>query len=250
MMQSQAPILALAKVHQAGRLLAVDTDAQHLIYLSRLLERFGYEVIPARSAMGALEVLKTEVPLLILTELDLPQVGGLELLQRIRMDTRTEHVPVVAMYQGGEAAMGSTQKGFVACLAKPVQAEDLFRAVQAAIEPNRRETMRVETRLTVIVNDRPLECLEGTCSSILSEQGMYIRTLRPHPRDSQLNLQMSVNGRIISADAVVLYSNQFGEGPFGEPGMGIKFSRIDPSDREYLRSFVHDTVVGDLTPEA
>jgi CheY-like chemotaxis protein len=236
----------------AGSLLVVDTDSQHLFYTATLLQRFGYEVIKARSAMGALEMLKTTVPLLVLTELDLPQVGGFELLQRVRSDARTARVPVIALYRSEDLGNKArcSKMAFAGCLVKPVGAEDLFRAVQNAVEQHRRGTLRVHARLTVLVNDRPVDCVDGTCSSILSEHGMYLCTIKPYPRDARLSLQMSLNGRIISADGVVLYSHQFGEGPLGEAGMGIKFSRMDPHDRNYLRSFIHNKLTGDLALNA
>jgi len=56
--------------------------------------------------------------------------------------------------------------------------------------------------------------------------------------DARIAIQIALKGRTISADAVVLYSHRFGEGPFGEPGMGLKFARIAPQDQEYLRLFI------------
>jgi c-di-GMP-binding flagellar brake protein YcgR len=90
----------------------------------------------------------------------------------------------------------------------------------------------------VFVNDRPLDCVEGECASVISEHGMYIRTPRLHPLRTRLDIRMDVAGRTIRADAVVLYRHDHGEGPFGEPGMGLRFSWIAPGDREHLRTYI------------
>ena len=49
---------------------------------------------------------------------------------------------------------------------------------------------------------------------------------------------LSAGWMALAAEAVVLYSHRFGEGPFGEPGMGIKFDRIALQDQEFLRLYI------------
>jgi hypothetical protein len=93
-------------------------------------------------------------------------------------------------------------------------------------------------KIPIVVNDVPLDCVEDECASVISEHGMYIRTLNPHPPNSRLNVRIDLYGRSITAEAVVLYSHRVGEGPFGEPGMGIKFDRIARQDQEFLRIYI------------
>ena len=49
-----------------------------------------------------------------------------------------------------------------------------------------------------------------------------------------------IKGRLIKLEAVVLYVTNFGEGPFKEPGMGMKFVKISPEDRKWIATFIHD----------
>lgn len=233
-------------------LLLMDSDAHHLFYVTTLLQRFKYRVCAARTAGEARDAIARSVPALVLAEENpRQQESGIELLQSIRKQPRLERLPAIAMTESGDSVsrVRCHEAGFIACLNRPVVAEELFRAVQAAVEPTPRSNMRVQTRLPVVVNGKPLDCVEGECVSVISEHGMYIRTLTPHPKDARLSLAMSVHGRIISADAVVLYCHQFGEGPYGEPGMGLVFSRIAARDREHLRSFIIDKISGDITPD-
>jgi CheY-like chemotaxis protein len=226
-----------------GRLvMVVDGDSHQLAYHAMLLQRFEYRVCTARDAEQALTMAAGEVPSLVITELDLPQMSGLDLLQRLRQGPRTAAVPVLAVIRTGDHGTEARclRAGFTACLGKPIGAEDLYRAVQAAVEPEPRTSLRIHARMPVTVNNMPLDCVEGECASVISEHGMYIRTLKPHPPNSLLAVQIALKGRTISADAVVLYSHRFGEGPFGEPGMGLKFARIAPQDREYIRLFIRN----------
>ncbi len=225
-------------------ILVVDNATHHRVYVSMLLQRFRYRVVEAATADEAMERIRTIRPSLVVAELELPRMSGLDLLCRLRENGRTATLPVIAMtsVSDRETETRCLRAGFCACLQKPVIAEELYRAIQAAIEPSPRSSIRVQTRLSVMVNNAPLDCVEGECASVISEHGMYVRTLKPHPPNSRLAVQFGLKGRMINADAVVLYSHQSGEGPFGEPGMGLKFSRIAPQDREYLRTFILNEV--------
>lgn len=225
-------------------LLLVDSDAQHRTYYAMILQRFDYRVITAATAEEALQMIADALPALVLTVLDLPGLTGHDLLMRLRSSTHTQGIPVVALSANGDHATEARclRDGFAACLGMPAGAEDLYRTVQAALEPVRRSSPRIRKQMPVKVNNVPLDCVEGDCASVISEHGMYIRTLKPHPPNTRLDVRIDLEGRTIAAEAVVLYSHRFGEGPFGEPGMGLKFARITPHDQEFLRSYIHSTI--------
>ena len=77
---------------------------------------------------------------------------------------------------------------------------------------------------------------------------MYIRTLKPYAKNTLLFIRIALKGRSISAQAEVLYSHAFGEGPFGEPGMALKFVQITPQDQEQLRLFIREEVTRGIKP--
>jgi CheY-like chemotaxis protein len=220
--------------------LVVDGDAHHRSYHTMILRRFEFRAIAAATAREALEAIAAARPSLVLTELDLPDMNGFDLLRRLCRDPSAAAVPVVALYANGDNGTESRclKEGFAACLKAPAAAEELFRTVHASLEGRPRQSRRVHTKMPVIVNDVPLDCVEGECASVISEHGMYIRTLKPHPPNSRLTVRIDLYGRSIAAEAVVLYSHRFGEGPFGEPGMGIKFDRIGLQDQEFLRLYI------------
>lgn len=227
--------------HDAPRtLLVVDSDVNGLYYVAKLLQGFGYAVAMAADAVDTLHLCSETAPALVLTELDLPGMSGLELLRTLRRDPKLARIPVIAMTTDRDHGTEERclRTGFSACLRKPVSAEDLFQTVQAVLEAERRRITRIEARIPVFINDRPLDCVEGECASVISEHGMYIRTQRPHPMRTRLDIRMDIAGRTIKIDATVLYCHAHGEGPFGESGMGLKFSWIAPRDREHLRTYI------------
>jgi hypothetical protein len=85
--------------------------------------------------------------------------------------------------------------------------------------------------------------IEGDCASILSEQGMYVRMSNPYPRNELLTIQINLNGHPISVDTMVLYSHTHGNGPFKEPGVGLRFLRLAPEDQLLIRQFIHEEIM-------
>jgi CheY-like chemotaxis protein len=231
-------------------LLVVDSDANELYYTAMLLQRFEYNICTAKNADEAIELVSVALPTLIICELSLTGRSGLDLLQQLKENPRYSPVPVVikAADPSPEVERKCLQAG-AALLRKPVQAEDLYRIVQLTIENTPREHIRIYTRLPVMANNKPLDCGgEGECATVLSQHGMYVRTLKPSPVSSKLSLQIVIKDRTIAIEAMVLYSHRFGEGPFQEPGMGLKFISIAPEDRDFIRQFIREEVTKGIKP--
>lgn len=229
-------------------IVVVGNRAQELITVSLLLQRFEYEVVVASTVGQALEKISDVVPALIITDLTLPGLSGVDLLHLLKQDRRTASIPVVYLVPMSDVA--SEQRcldmGAAGCISKPVRAEELYRAVQAAIEPRPRESIRIDTRLPVSVNNVPLDCSGENCEIDLSEQGMFVPMQKPYPRNRRVTVQISINDRTISAEGAVLYCHTPGEGRNREPGIGLKFVNIAPRDQEFIRTFIRDEVSRDI----
>jgi len=76
-------------------ILVVDDDQLAAESFSAILRTFGYQVRFVTSGLAALEQLSGGLPDLVILDVMMPQVNGLDLLRRIRTDARTAQVPVV-----------------------------------------------------------------------------------------------------------------------------------------------------------
>lgn len=74
-------------------ILCVDDEQTSLLVRSRVLEKAGYEVLPAYSAASALEVLKSHSVDLVLTDLLMPGMSGIELAREIKL--QNPNLPVI-----------------------------------------------------------------------------------------------------------------------------------------------------------
>ena len=225
-------------------LLVVDSDANNLFYTSMLLQRFEYNICTAKTAEEALEMAAVAVPALVITDLAPLGMSGLELIRVLRLEPQTAAVPVIvkAGTWTPEIDLQCWKAGAAACIHKPVRAEELFRAVQAAIESTPRSNIRIPAKLPVVFPDGAGNSHNGVCTAELSEQGLYVSTLTPLPVKARLPIQLDVKGRRILADAEVIYTYQFGENPSGDPGMGLAFVRLEPRDREHIRAFIKEEI--------
>jgi CheY-like chemotaxis protein len=78
-------------------ILIVDDNAQNLKLARVILTREGYDVRTAIDAEEALRMLETFLPSLILMDLQLPQMDGLELTRRLKADPVRRHITIIAL---------------------------------------------------------------------------------------------------------------------------------------------------------
>ncbi|MEO8069790.1 MAG: hybrid sensor histidine kinase/response regulator, partial [Acidobacteriota bacterium] len=116
------------------RVLAVDDDADALALVREILEATGATVVTADSADAALEILGRIAPDVMVVDLGLPRMSGLEFIARVRRpESRPEirDIPAAALtaYARSEDRAGALQSGFQLHLSKPVDPGDLMAAV-------------------------------------------------------------------------------------------------------------------------
>ncbi|HTG02265.1 MAG TPA: response regulator [Nitrospirota bacterium] len=235
---------ASSRKSETKYILLVDNKNSDVFTCSMLLQRFDYRVCTSNTVRQALEMISVAVPCLIIADIHLPGMSGLDLLSLLKLDPRTSEIPVIFLLQtpDGMNEHRCLEAGAYACINKPIEAEMLFKTVQAAVESHPRGNIRIPIKLMVSVNKKSLDIIEGECASVLSEHGMYVRTRSPYRKDEQLSVELNVNGRLIPADAVVLYCHRYNDGPFREPGMGLKFTRMEKRDREFIRDFIRNEI--------
>jgi CheY-like chemotaxis protein len=233
------------------RLLAVvDGQQVHLFYTSVLLQRLGYHMHTFKTAEEALEILNIAEIELVLTEISLPGMDGVELLKRIKGDPKTRKIPVIILTSSKDQAVKNAclQEGCAAYLQKPVDPDALYAAIQKETETVPRKFIRLQTRLNVKVGD------DAAASSViddyitaLSEQGMFISTLKPKPVGIQVSVTIFFEDTHIKLEGMVIYSFRREEGPLKTPGMGIRIVSIDHDDQMMIRSIITKEITKGLT---
>lgn len=116
------------------RLLLVDDEEDFRSAVSRTLGRRGFTVTEAVDGQEALEAIRRECPDIVVLDLKMPGMGGIETLQEIRRIKPTLPVIILTGHGEFETAMASIRLEVVDFLQKPVQIEQLGMRIRALLE--------------------------------------------------------------------------------------------------------------------
>ncbi len=116
------------------KILVVDDAPDTLEVLRRNLSSQGYEVYVASSVAEALKILESGAVDLIITDLKMPRVSGLDLIKHVRENLRDTEIMMMTGYASIEGAVEAVRSGAEDYLAKPFTEEELFSAVERALE--------------------------------------------------------------------------------------------------------------------
>ncbi len=109
------------------KILIVEDNPQSMRLIEMVLRAKGYTLLEATDGREALEVAVRDEPSLIIMDIQLPEMNGLEVIRRLRRMPAFNHVPVIAIT--AYAMKGDKEKfiesGFDAYLSKPINTREL-----------------------------------------------------------------------------------------------------------------------------
>jgi two-component system cell cycle response regulator DivK len=117
------------------RILVVEDNEKSMKLFRDVLRATGYSTLEASTGEDAVELALQHIPALVLMDVQLPGIDGVEALARLRGDSRTASIPVFALT--AQAMHGDRERflaaGFADYLSKPVEIAELLRAVADAV---------------------------------------------------------------------------------------------------------------------
>jgi len=124
-----------------GLILAVDDTPSTLELLQRNLTSQGYQVFIAPNVAEAIRLLESTPVDLVITDLKMPGVSGMDLIRHIRENFKDVEVMMITGYPTIEGAVTAVKSGAEDFLAKPFTGEELFSAVQRVFDKLNRRRM-------------------------------------------------------------------------------------------------------------
>lgn len=116
------------------RILVVDDELSMREFLSILLEREGYQVETAGSAEEALRQMETSLFDLVLSDVQMPGLGGIELLSRIKKISPETGVLMITAFSAAEQAVEAMKLGAYDYISKPFKIEEIKQLIKNALE--------------------------------------------------------------------------------------------------------------------
>jgi DNA-binding NtrC family response regulator len=141
----------------SGRVLLVDDDDDLISTLELGLSQRGYRVVTAQRAEVALQQLNAEDVDVVLTDLNMPGLGGLDFAERVAQSHPETPLIVLTGFGSYESAVAAIRAGAYDFLSKPAKLDAIIIALERAIE--HRKLRREVARLRVEVSGGPR--LEG-----------------------------------------------------------------------------------------
>jgi DNA-binding NtrC family response regulator len=130
----------------AGNILVVDDDPDIREVLADRLEALGYRVLTAANGVEGLEVFERQVPHLVLLDIEMPGMNGLEMLGEIRKREHDTAVIMITAYGTIERAVEAMKDGAYDFIPKPFEPDHVALIVAKALE---RDTLKREVEMVV-----------------------------------------------------------------------------------------------------
>ena len=117
-------------------ILIVDDYAVSLRLLNHILLRANHKPVTASNGLQALDVLEQEPVDLVILDIDMPEINGIEVLRRIRADARFTTLPVIMLTASGDdedrkQAEASGANGF---LTKPTSSDEIIAIINQHLD--------------------------------------------------------------------------------------------------------------------
>jgi DNA-binding NtrC family response regulator len=163
------------KMEKNGRVLIVEDEKTVLRNLEHVMKKEGYQVTGTMSGANALKLLEGQEFDVVLTDLRMDNVGGMEVLERTKRLHPDTEVIMITAYATIPSAVETMKKGGYDYIAKPFELDEVRRVVQAAMEKVRlkkenadlREQIeRYEGKVKIITQNPAIQALLETARQI------------------------------------------------------------------------------------
>jgi len=231
----------------------VDSYVRDLFTTGMILQRLDYDVYIVNSGEDALKIIDAAMPELIISELALQQMSGLELLIHLKRNPATKPIPVIihTATEDPKKEEHCRVAGCAAFLKKPSDVDALYGAIQQATENIPRKHIRLRTLLPVRVGGHTSNDAASSVEFVseLSENGLFVRTMHQRPVGAVVPVNIIIRTIAVKVMAQVVRTVSLKTGLFKDPGMALKFIEISDTDRELLRNYIKGQIMKDIAEQ-
>ena len=128
--------------NQRKKILIVDDRYENRYYLETLLKGNGYDVLTAKNGQEAFEIVKSDIPDAIITDILMPVVDGYSLCQMVKNDRNLAHIPFIfntASYTESRHRQYALSIGADEYISKPIEPEAFLSIIRSVLDRNASE---------------------------------------------------------------------------------------------------------------
>lgn len=201
------------------KILIIEDNEDLVFSLTKVLQNEGYHVVSANSGEDGLSILQKDLIDLILLDLNLPKMNGLEILSKVKENDPDMVVLMMTASTGVQPAIEALKKGAFEYLMKPFELDELKVVVRNALESHQ---LRLEVNRLKRAHSKqhPSDDIFGQ-SKIIQKTRELINVVAQTPRTSVLIQGNSGTGKELVANAI-----HYGSARNGKPFIKINCSAI------------------------
>jgi two-component system, NtrC family, response regulator HydG len=217
----------------SGKILVVDDSSETLEIIKRNLNSKGYIVFTSSSVTDALRFLNNTPVDLVVTDLRMPSVNGIQLVKHVRENCKDTEVLVITGFPSVKSAVEAIKSGAEEYLTKPFTDEELFSSVQKAF--NKLYAARTTQKQTV---------LQGNIYGIVGESNAMQNVFRTIEKISSTDVTALITGESGTGKELVARAIHYRSHKSATPFVAVNCAAIP---NELLESELFGYVKGAFT---
>jgi len=132
-----------------SKILIIDDDVNFIEYMNKKLTKENFEVSFTNISINAINLVKKEKPDLILLDIIMPEISGIEICKSITSDPQTSNIPVI--FITGKISPEDVQTGFQAgaydYIKKPIDSLEFLARIRSALKFREAQKLVIETEI-------------------------------------------------------------------------------------------------------
>ena len=154
-----------------GHVLIVDDEPEILASLEDVLQDEGYRVDRAASGEFALQLIRTEIPDVVLVDIWMPGIDGIKTLQAVKDSNADIEVVVMSGHGNIETAVAATKLGAFNFIEKPLSIDTVLRIVDSAVQARKAKEFKTSAVVDVMLDgaSKGIQAVRKTIRRIAGE---------------------------------------------------------------------------------
>ena len=136
------------------KILVIDDDQSIRKTLTSYLKKQNYEVLSAENGLNGIEIIKNELPDIVITDIRMPGADGFEVLKKVKEIDPHIHVIIITAFDDMNSTVKAMQQGAYDYIEKPLEIDNLKITIQRALE-----NKKLSDQLDTYVNEKKEEYL-------------------------------------------------------------------------------------------
>jgi uncharacterized protein (TIGR02266 family) len=222
------------------KILLADDMVNFLDLEVSFLKRADCQILTAHDGVEALKLAKMEKPDIILLDVEMPRMTGIECCRIIKSDPATKNIPVIMV-----TATSKREESFKAhaddFFQKPITEDQFLKRIKKFVKIKDRETNRVNISLQVNYKfGEKADKIVQAFTKDVSNTGMFIITRDIVPIGSviEVDFKLSNTAKPIIVKAEVIREMKDEQGGYFIGGMGLQFLNLSDKDQKALDAFI------------